>query len=161
MSETQQSAARWRAWTYQSLEWQQSLRADKVEENAASWAEKFLTRIMATTITPLVDMFKSEPKFELKPQVIAEIKQLAVDAYLWRHKVNTGFFHHDFHPFLFKFDEKFDPQTMAREARTKMKPERIIASVGLGLKSSAAKGQNQKPQEVLQLKVSVVATKDI
>ena len=54
-------------------------KADKFEENAASWAKKILTRIMERMITPLVDMFKSnpqselKPKFELKPQVIAEM----------------------------------------------------------------------------------------
>ena len=73
--------------------------------------------------------------------------------------MKTRFFRYDFHPHLFPFDEAFKDESMdvlwAGETK-KETPEKIIASVGLGLKTSIARGPNREPEEVWQVKVPIV-----
>ena len=135
-----------------------------IEENAASWAKSFVSRVMDNTVRSLVHMLRPEYELKLKEEALTPLNNLAVDAYLWSHKVNTGFFRHDFHPHFFPSNEMFNPEEMARETGIRTRTERtvrIVACVGLGLKSSVARGPDQDPEQVLQLKVPIVTAKDI
>jgi len=119
---------------------------------------------MDNTIRPLVHMFRPEYDLELSAGTLSLLNNLAIDAYLWSHKVNTGLFRHDFHPLFFPFDAIFNPDEMVREPGTRTRTEgsvRIVASVGLGLKSSVARGPDQHPEEVLQLRVPMVTAEDV
>jgi len=137
------------------------------EKVAEAWAEKFASDTMGPKITQLTSIFNSEPRFKLKElKELKELKTVAMEAYLWSYNVNTGFFGHDFHPFMSPFDAEFNPQEMQREARSGSKvqtkeKERIVMSVGLGLRSSVARGPNDKPEEVLQVQVPVVTMYDL
>lgn len=115
------------------------------------------------TITPLIHIFDPKHPFKLKTRDTAALTDVGIDAYLWSHKVNTQFFHHDFHPFQFKFDEKFNSHRMQREGAgsTKVKGGKIFACVGLGLQSSIARGPNHIPEEELQLRAPVITADDI
>ena len=165
-SETQQDAARWRALTYNSLERGSSspLATIVVEDNAASWAKEFVSHVMENTIKALVHMFRPEYELELSAKTLTSFNDLAVDAYLWNHQANTGFFHHDFHPHFFPSNELFNSREMVRESGIRTTTERtvrIVACVGMGLKSSAARGPDQDPEQVVQLKVPIVTARDI
>jgi hypothetical protein len=165
-SETQQNASRWRALTYDSLERGSSSLppAIVIQENAESWAQGFVSRVIDNTIRPLVHAFRPGYDLKLNAKALSSMNNLAIDAYLWSHKVNTGLFRHDFHPLFFPFNEMFNPQEMVRESGTRTKTERtvkIVASVGLGLKSSVAKGLDHDPEQALHLKVPIVTVKDI
>jgi hypothetical protein len=112
-------------------------------------------------IVKLADAFKPSHGLKLKPKDEKALTKLAKSAYLWNDKVNTRFFGHDFHPCIFKFDERFNSKEMELKSwvgtRNIQKTGRIFASVGLGLKSSVARGPSQKPEEVWQAKVPIVA----
>ena len=135
----------------------------KPEEAAVAWANNFATSITATAIEPLVDIFNPNRKLELDSLDVTALKKLAVDAYLWSYKVNTSFFHHDFHPIICKLDEEFDPRNMVREGvpKVRMTTGRIITCVGLGLESSAARGPKDEPETVVQLQIPIVTAEDI
>jgi hypothetical protein len=168
-SEPQENAARWRAWTYKVLESKFShqgreQRTLKLQEAAAIWGRQTAKLIVQDSIKPVSEIFRSTPDFALNSRDQAQLESLLFKAYLWKHKVNTSFFHHDFHPRFLGFDEIFDAQQMEREGVSKAATparERIIACVGMGLKSSIARGPNDKPKEVWQLKVPVVTADEV
>jgi hypothetical protein len=169
VSEPQGNAARWRAWTYKVLESKVSSqgreqRTLKLQEAAAIWARKTAKFIVQDSIKPVSEIFRSKSDFALNSRDQAQLERLLVRAYLWKHKVNTSFFHHDFHPQFLGFDDVFDAQQMEREGANKAATptrERMIACVGMGLKSSIARGPNDQPKEVWQLKVPVVTADEV
>jgi len=134
-----------------------------IEENAASWAKTFVSRVMNNTIRPLVQLFRPEYELQLNAKILTSLNNLAVDVYLWSYKANTGLFRHDFYPYFFPPNELFYPQEMIREsgARIKERTIRIVVCVGMGLRSSVARGPDQDPEQALQLKVPIVTAKDI
>jgi hypothetical protein len=166
-SEPQENAARWRAWTYRAIEHHHfQLEGPEPDDKfdmdkiATAWAKDFASRITTDVTKKLVDMLDSDQKApEMTEGVEKELMVLAKAAYLWRDKVNTRFFGHDFHPYLFPFDEKFDPDMMevkVEVGRGRVKrPRKIIASVGLGLRSSVARGPDRRPKEVWQAGVPI------
>jgi hypothetical protein len=161
--ESQENAARWRSWTYHAFERQLSSECN-IEENASAWAEYFATGITDNVIKPLLELFGPNRKLDSIDSISQDLlRKVATSAYLWNHKVNTGFFQYDFHPYLPQFNEVFNPQCMKRDGVPKEKATtgNIIACVGMGLKTSIAKGMDCDLEEVWQLRARIVTQADI
>jgi hypothetical protein len=178
--EPQENTARWRSWTYRAIErlpssgsvshighdsvkQHQSSKPNyelEVKKNAAAWAKTFAFKIRTEVIQRLLEIFTSDCESQLTPEIMHDLEHLAEDAYFWNDNVNTSVFSRNFHPYIFPFDEKFNLEMMETTfvggGKAKKMPKKIIASVGLGLKSSKVKGPQQL-EEMLHIKVPVVA----
>ena len=118
-----------------------------------------MSQIMRRVLNQLVDTSKLDKNSALKNT----LKNIATKAYKWSYNVNTGYLNHDFRPHFFPPNAEFNSQEMENGAKSSTRSflvfkstEKIIASVGLGLKSSAARGPDQGPEEVLHRKVRVL-----
>jgi hypothetical protein len=132
----------------------------KVEDIVAARSKVFASDITDKAIKPLLQIFNPDRELDVKWQ--EQLKNLAEKAYIWSHKVNTSFFQYDFHPLWFPFGETFDPHNMKREGASRIRTTgQILACVGMGLKTSAAKGSNREPEEVVQVQVPIVTDADI
>ena len=123
-----------------------------------------MSQIMEEVLNRLVDTSKPDKISALKNT----LKNIATKAYKWSYNVNTGYLNHDFRPHFFPPNAEFNSQEMESGAKSSTRifsvfksTEKIIASVGLGLKSSAARGPNQRPEEELRRKVRVVRASGI
>jgi hypothetical protein len=105
---------------------------------------------MRRVLNQLVDTSKPDKIPTLKNT----LKNIATKAYKWSYNVNTGYLNHDFRPHFFPPNAEFNSQEMENETKSSTRSfsfvskstEKIIASVGLGLKSSAARGPDQGPE---------------
>jgi hypothetical protein len=132
----------------------------KVEDVAAAWSKERASHITDNTINPLHQKLNDDSKLN-STKWQEQLENIAKEAYIWSHKVNTSFFQYDFHPFSFVYGIQFDPQNMKPDGGSSKTTETILGCVGMGLKISAAKGPKREPEEILQVRVPIVTKADI
>jgi hypothetical protein len=156
--DSQIDAARWRSLTYSVIEAASTSRADSVERRAELWGDSFMRLITGRVVQPLIEAFQNAVPHGV-PNLDASttlLQKLGRDAYMWSFRSKTNHLHRDFHPIMFGRSKAFGLDEMQGLGVINPLGSPIVASVGLGLKSSVAPGHHHDPKEGWQEKVPVI-----
>jgi hypothetical protein len=88
---------------------------------------------------------------------LVELKDIYFKAYEWNGRVKSDCISLDFHPRIFRPQQKFDGEAMNGRIKGNKKPKTVICTVGFGLFSSVSVGKGRSQKSVCQKKAVVLS----
>jgi len=154
--EPQIVAGRWRAASFAAIE-----QDGDASVKDAMWAKEFVSHVTESTIAPLVRAVHDAWDVSMLPKSFWDaLFEIGRTAYLWNRDVKCECVSLDFRVVMSSDGERYDDTSMAlydrHNARFDGKGRKILAAVGMGLKTSAVSGDDEPAQEVWHEKVDVL-----
>jgi hypothetical protein len=149
--EFQLISAMWRANTFSTLE--EDMDSRKVDELVHDFLDH-----CSNELRILKGIDDSGSDFVLSIDERQQLEEVFRFAYDWNLKVKSGALFTDFHPVCLANDDPFDSSSMVpyEDLKIPKGPEKILCAVTLGLRSSEAPREGERPWSVWQEKVQVL-----